>query len=83
MDGQTLRKKRLETGAKGYEFAEAMGLTPATLSRYENDKAPIPRTVALAALYINERKRNTVAEPSAEVRLVEALREVVNGPRDN
>jgi transcriptional regulator with XRE-family HTH domain len=70
---------RKRTNLKAYEMAEKMGLSAATLSRYENGKAPVPKTVALAARYLCEQETGPVLD-TPETRLAEAVREVAAWP---
>lgn len=74
MRGPELKGLRQQAGYKAFEFAHALGITPATLSRYERDRAEIPRAIKLAAKYLTE---PLVAPRPATERLVEALKEVV------
>lgn len=79
MEGAELKSLRKGASLKAYEMAEKMGLSAATLSRYENGKAAVPKTVALAARYLCEQETGPTAN-SAETRLAEAVREVVAWP---
>lgn len=70
---QEFKALRKAIGYKGYQLAEALDISAATVSRYERGHAPIPRVAELAVRYLCE---PSVAPPSAEQRLIEAIREV-------
>lgn len=77
MEGAELKSLRKRASLKAYEMAEKMGLSAATLSRYENGKAAVPKTVALAARYLCEQETGSATDlGSPETRLAEAVREV-------
>lgn len=76
MDGGELKALRQTAGLKAYMLATALDISPTSLSRYENGKAPIPRMVELAAKYLCEQQ--PTAPSSAQERLVKAIREVVS-----
>lgn len=74
MDGATLAALRKEAGLKGYELAQALDISPATLSRYERGHAPVPRMVSLAVRQLCVAPRPT---HKPEERLIDALKEFI------
>ena len=75
MEGADLRALRRTAGIKAREMATRLDISPSTLSRYENGRSPVPRIVELSARYLCE---PNLAPPSAEQRLIAAIKEVAN-----
>lgn len=74
MTGEEFRSIRLSLGLKGYQMADALGIAPATVSRYEKERMPIPRVVEYAAKYLVNGK---AAAPVPAERLVSALKDAL------
>ncbi len=74
MNGAELRALRKAAGYQANHLAEAMDISPATLSKYEHDKAEIPKKVELAARYLC----NAPVSPQSTLeRVREALKELL------
>jgi transcriptional regulator with XRE-family HTH domain len=73
MTGHELRELRKSAGYKAKSLADALDISAATMSKYENGKAPIPKKTGLAVRYLCER---TLSEKPASDRLVDAIQEL-------
>lgn len=56
MTGKEFRIKRNLLDLKQSDLAEELGLNPNTISRYENEDLPIPKTVELAMEALEKRQ---------------------------
>jgi transcriptional regulator with XRE-family HTH domain len=70
MTGEELAELRRKSGTKAYAFARTLGISPPTLSRYENGHKPIPPAIGYAAKWL-------ALENTPGQRLVAALREAL------
>lgn len=75
MTGSELKTMRKAARMPAFKLAAALDISAATLSNYENDKAPIPKKVELATRYLCEPAINGTSNP--EERLVAAIKEIV------
>lgn len=80
MKGAELKALRAGAGIKSKDLARALGLHPASLSRYENSEDSVPKAVELGARYLCEPLR--LAQITPAERLVDALREALNEAND-
>ena len=78
MTGAELKELRKAGGYRANRLAEALDVSGATLSKYENGRAPIPRKVELAVRYLCEPALHAAEEASADKRLLRALRELIS-----
>lgn len=72
MQSQELRKLRGDMRAK--ELAKCLGISPQTLSRYENGHMPIPPAIAYAVRWL---RQAAAVEQVPEAKLLEGLRSVI------
>lgn len=72
MRGAELRELRGDMRSK--ELATLLGVSPQTLSRYENDKMPIPPAIEYAVRWLS---MGVSPDPAPEARLMEGLRSVI------
>ena len=75
MRGHELKDMRVRAGFTARTLAEHLQVTPSTLSRYERDKRPIPKVVALAVRQVCEPR---MAPKSVGERLIEAMKEALD-----
>lgn len=73
MLGWELKALRKQAGLKSGEIATILGVNPSTWSRYERGHLVVPVAIEYATLYLMQLRNR----PSAQDRLVEALKEVV------
>ena len=57
MVGQTFRRKRIRMRLSQSELARELGVDSQTVSNWERNVYPIPRTVELAMRYLEHRRR--------------------------
>lgn len=75
MLGIELVELRKAAEYKAYQLATVLDINPATLSRYERGRAPVPKLVEFAVRYLCE---PSLAPNTAEQRLITAIKEVAN-----
>jgi transcriptional regulator with XRE-family HTH domain len=82
VDGSAFRDLRRGSKLSGRELASLLGVSAETISRYENNHKPIPKTVQLAARYLCEPRTTNIIPRSPEwetVRKIRALLEELHG----
>jgi transcriptional regulator with XRE-family HTH domain len=57
MNGEALRKRRKELGLTQIELANAIGVAPNTVARYERDESGIPEPVARLVMLIQPKRK--------------------------
>ena len=57
MNGKGLRKRRQDLGMTQAELAEAVGVAPNTVARYERDESGIPEPVARLVMLIQPKRK--------------------------
>lgn len=72
MTGDELVQLRMSRGLKAKEMADLLGVSDATMSRYERGHRPIPKAVGYAAKYL------CGDHVSVGERLVQVLREALH-----
>ncbi len=56
MNGKALRKRRKQLGLTQAELADALGVAPNTVARYERDESGIPEPVARLVMLIQPKR---------------------------
>lgn len=79
VDGDVLKFARKSLGLRQADFAELLGVSPETVSRWENGADPFKRTVQLAVLAVVKEFKNTgslprpLRKPNAKDRVLSAV----------